>query len=61
MMVEINIGKNNNFKCSQVLSFTALKAPTNKLPLDHSKEKCNNVPKRETKIILKIINLISFS
>lgn len=51
----ISIGKNNNFKCSHVLSFTALNVPTNGLLLDHPNVKCKSVPN----IIIKIVLIIS--
>ncbi|MCI5602450.1 MAG: hypothetical protein SPL51_06565 [Lachnospiraceae bacterium] len=35
-IVRISIGKNNNFKCSQVDSFVAEKSPTIGLLPDHS-------------------------
>jgi len=53
-MVESSIGKKMIFKCSQVLSFTAEKEATNKLPPDHSYVKCNKVPKNIAKTALAI-------
>ena len=44
-------GTNIIFKCSMVLSFTALKKPTIELLPDHSYVKCRSVPRISVKNI----------
>ena len=50
-MVDNNIGKNSNFKCSQVLSFIALNNAIILLLFDNLKVKCNTIPKIEQNIV----------
>lgn len=58
IIVVNNIGKNNSFKCSHTLSFTALNDATNKLLFDNSNAKCNKTPNIAQNMNEKILKLL---